>query len=118
MMCAQAEAKSLACSDVASTPGSSRELPLPRLIIAPPEIVEVAACTSAKDANCALLNSIMSCAGLKPLIVRTGREVGEHELVGRRRRRQGLVGRRAVDEPHIIVEDVPTRARDYPQHRR
>ena len=59
----------LACSDPASTPGSTNELPLPRLIIAPPETAEVAACTSAKDANCALLNSIMSCIGLNPLIV-------------------------------------------------
>jgi hypothetical protein len=50
-------------------PGSNNELPLPRLIIAPQETAEVAPCTSAKDANCALLNSIMSWTGLDSLIV-------------------------------------------------
>ena len=64
-----ASTKLLACSDPASIPDSNNELPFPRSIIAPPGVAEIAACTSVLDANCALLNSIMSCTGLNPPIV-------------------------------------------------
>ena len=108
-----ANAKLLACSDAGLVPGRSSEIPLPRLIIAPPGIADVAACTSVKDAYCALLNSIMflhrvkiqrSCACRSAKLVKTNSS-------GAAVAARVSFGRCTVDEPHILVEDIPTRAR-------
>jgi hypothetical protein len=58
-----------ACSDAGLTPSYRTELPMPRLIIAPPVITVVAACTSVTDVSCALLNWTYACIGSNPVMV-------------------------------------------------